>query len=154
MEAAMTQARALTLIEELFTALTSRDLDAVGMLFADDAVLIDPHYPQMEMRGRAAIDRGLAWGMGSMEQFGFTIVQSFESPDGARAMVEVDTHHILKGGKALDFPQVFAVDSQDGAIVGLRAYEPYGPSGIPGFFISASHVSERVSHFFRSKRAS
>lgn len=149
----MDQRSASTLIEELFAALTDRDVSAVGTLFADDAVLVDPHYPQMEMRGRAAIDRGLAWGMRSMEQFGFTIVQSCESADGTRAMVEVDTHHVLKGGKALDFPQVFAVDSQDGVIIGLRAYEPYGPSGIPGFFISASHVIERISHFVRSKRS-
>ncbi len=149
----MAQASALQLIEELFEALAERDVAAVGALFADDAVLVDPHYPQMEMRGRAAIDRGLAWGFGSMEQFGFTIVQAFESPDGDKAMIEVDTHHILKGGKALDFPQVFAVDASGGVIVGLRAYEPYGPGGLPGFFIGLPHLGERISHRVRSVRS-
>ena len=149
----MVQRRALELIRELFDALSDRDVETLSGLFADDAVLVDPHYPQMEMRGRAAIERGLRWGLGSIEEFGFTIVHAFESSDGDRAMVEVDTHHVLKGGKALDFPQVFAVEARSGAIVGLRAYEPYGPSGIPGLFIRMSHLVDRATHLVRSKRS-
>lgn len=147
----MTNPDALTMIADVFTALGERDEAAVHALMADDAVLVDPHYPQIEMRGRAAIERGLKWGMGSMEQFGFTIVRGYASDDGASAMVEVDTHHVLKGGKSLDFPQVFVIETTDGLITALRAYEPYRPNGVTGVFVRLSHVQERVSHWLKSR---
>lgn len=147
----MTNVSALKLIEELFDVLADRDPATISALFADDAVLFDPHYPQMEMHGRKAIDRGLAWGLSSIEQFGFTIVNSFESDDGTKAMVEVDTHHILKGGKPLDFPQVFAAEALDGKLIAVRAYEPYPPNGLGGFFIKLSHVAEKITHLVQSR---
>ena len=147
----MTKTSALSMIGKLFEALDGRDEQEIFSLFSDDAVLFDPHYPQMEMRGREAIERGLAWGLSSIEQFGFTIVESFESDDGTKAMVEVDTHHVLSGGKKLDFPQVFAIEASGDRVIALRAYEPYRPNGIPGFFIRMSHMSERIKHRVGSK---
>ncbi len=133
-------ANALELVDELFTHMIERDKDAVLALFTDDAVLVDPHYPKMEMRGRRAIEKGLKWGFASMEQFGFTIVSGYSSEDGASAAVEVDTHHTLKGGQTLEFPQAFFANATAGKLTGLRAYEPYRPNGIGGFFLRLSHI--------------
>ena len=47
------------LLLQLFTAFEEKDVPAVLALFADDSVLIDPHYPQTEMKGKAAIRQGL-----------------------------------------------------------------------------------------------
>lgn len=142
----MTNPTALELLDDVFADLAARNVAALHARFADDAVLFDPHYPQKEMRGRAAIERGIAWGMGSMQQFGFTVVQGYASDDGAKAIVEVDTHHVLKGGQNLDFPQVFVIETADGLITALRAYEPYRPDGIGGIFVRLSHVQERIVH--------
>ncbi len=148
----MTTPTALQLVDALFRRLEDRDLPGAFELVADDAVLVDPHYPQMEMSGRDAIERGLDWGLASMEQFGFAIVHALESDDGGRAMLEIDTHHVLRGGKNLDFPQMFVVEASDGLITGLRAYEPYKPNGIPGVAISVSHLVERAKHAISNRR--
>ena len=130
----------ISVLQELFTALEKRDESKALDLFTDDAVFFDPHYPVREMVGREAITKGLAWGMESMEQFGFTIEKSYLSEDGNSGSVEVDTHHFLKGGRELRFPQAFFVEVQDGKISGLRAYEPYGPDGIMGIMLGISHM--------------
>lgn len=117
-------------IDRLFAAVQAKDLDAMLQGMADDAVLIDPHYPQPEMRGKAAITKGLRWGFGSLEKFGFTVVHYFEAADGLSAVVEVDTNHVVKGGMKLHFPQVFVIETGSGLITRLQAYEPYGPHSI------------------------
>lgn len=126
-------------LQVVFTALQARDLNAAMDCFTDDAVLFDPHYPSPEMKGRAAIEKGLTWGLGSMEKFGFTIKNFFQGEGDTSCAVEVDTHHFLKGGKELRFPQVFIVETTGGKISGLRAYEPYGPNGFMGFMLRLSH---------------
>lgn len=135
---------ALDCIKKLFKDLESRDLDLIVNNFTEDAVFFDPHYPVIEMRGSAAIEKGFKWGLKSMEQFGFTIVREFITADGNHGSIEVDTHHTLKGGKKLDFPQAFFVDIADGKISRLQAYEPYRPNGIMGFFLRISHFMART----------
>jgi ketosteroid isomerase-like protein len=117
-------------IERLFAAVEAKDLPAVLAGMTDDALLSDPHYPQPEMRGKSAITKGLTWGFGSIEKFGFTIVHYYETADGRGAVVEVDTNHVVKGGMKLHFPQIFVVDSNGTSITRVKAYEPYGPHGI------------------------
>ncbi len=131
------------LIQSLFTALEDRDEAAANALFTDDAVLFDPHYPTPNMVGRAAIEKGLKWGLNSMDKFGFTIERTFTGEDGTSCAVEVDTHHFLKGGRELRFPQAFFVETRDGKISALRAYEPYGPNGFMGFMLRLSHKFAR-----------
>jgi ketosteroid isomerase-like protein len=133
------------LAHALFAALAGRDPAEISGLFTEDCVCVDPHYPEIEMRGRAAFDRGMEWGLGSIEQFGFSIVQAFESDDRMNVAIEVDTHHVLKGGKRLDFPQVFIVEARAGHIASLRAYEPYRPNGIGGFLLRLSHIKARLA---------
>jgi ketosteroid isomerase-like protein len=114
-------------IEGLFAAFIAKDMGAVLALFADDAVMIDPHYPVREMRGKVAIRQGLEWAFRNIERPGFSLRRLLVDGDGA--MIEVDTHHVFRGGMAVRFPQVFVVDVRDGLISRLQAYPPHGPGG-------------------------
>jgi SnoaL-like domain len=77
------------LFNRLIDAFMVKDLNSVMSLFADDAVLIDPHYPQPRMQGRAAIERGLRWGLNSLDKPGFALRHS--AIDGDIGFFEVDT---------------------------------------------------------------
>ena len=48
-------------VERLFRAAEAADIRAALACFAENGVLIDPHYPNPEMRGRAEIEKGLVW---------------------------------------------------------------------------------------------
>ena len=54
-------------VEQLFAAFSARDLDAVMALFADDAIVFDPHYPTPLMAGKAAIRSGCEWAFGAFQ---------------------------------------------------------------------------------------
>ena len=132
------------LVERTFAAVEAKDLSAALQCFAEDAVLIDPHYPSPVMDGKAAIADGLRWGFKGMKQFGFTIVTYFELADGQKAAIEVATHHILQTGKHLQFPQAFFIDAQDNLITRIQAYEPYGPSGVVGMVLTGTRLQYRL----------
>ncbi len=119
------------LIRQLFTVLEARDLPAALAMFSDDAVIYDPHYPIPTMKGTAAIERGLTWGLGTLSQMGFTVNRVWV--DGTHCAVEVDTHHVLNNGMKLDFEQVFLFETQGDRITHLRSFVPYPPPGIGGW---------------------
>ena len=133
-------------VKELFVrlidAFMAKDLNLVLSLFADDAVLIDPHYPQARMRGRAAIERGLRWGLSSLEQPGFVLRHS--AVEGDIGFFEVDTKHRLKICMIVAFEQVFVVEARGDRIVRLQAYEPYPAPGVAGLIRRASRLSWRL----------
>ena len=133
-----------TITRTLFAALERRDKPAAMACFAPDARLFDPHYPSPAMHGHAEIEAGLDWGLSVMEKFGFGVVTVFLDGSGRKAAFEIDTSHVLKGGRKLSFPQMFAVEEKNGLIVALRAYEPYGPNGIGGFFLGLERLKRRV----------
>ena len=118
------------LIDTVFEAFTSKNLPAAMSHFADDAVLIDPHYPQTRMEGRAAIERGMAWGLNNLVKPGFNLRNVLIVGD--TAAIEMDTHHLFKGGMELRFDQVFMLQTRHGKITRLQAYVPYGPPGVAG----------------------
>lgn len=132
------------LVERVFRAVEAKDRDGALALFARDAVLFDPHYPYPTMRGHEEIGAGLDWGMGGMEQMRFPITGWFESPEGTSAAVEVATHHTLKGGRELRFPQAFFFDTADGLVTRMQAYEPYKPSGVMGTILDVQHTAYRL----------
>ena len=133
-----------TLIERNFAAVEAKDLEAVLQCFAEDAVMIDPHYPSPVMMGKAAITDGLRWAFQGMKRFGFTMVGYGEWADGQRAAVEMATHHVLQTGIHLQFPQAFFIDAQNGQITRIQAYEPYGPSGLGGLVLGVTRLQRRV----------
>ncbi|HZR41773.1 MAG TPA: nuclear transport factor 2 family protein [Ktedonobacteraceae bacterium] len=131
------------LVVRTFAALSARDLEAMMCIFADDAVVIDPHFPTPRMQGKAAIRKGFQGAISGMRSFGYTIVNYCESENGQCAAVETATHHVLKSGMRRNFPQVFIFEMADGHIKRLQAYEPYGPHGIMGVFLSLARLTNR-----------
>ncbi len=131
------------LITHIFATVEAKDLDAMMSVFAEDAIVIDPHFPTQRMQGKAAIMEGLRGAMAGMRSFGYTIVNYYESENGQGAAVETATHHIVKQGMKLNFPQVFIFDAADGRITRMQAYEPYGPHGITGTFLFLARLKNR-----------
>jgi ketosteroid isomerase-like protein len=138
------------LIESLFAALAAKNLDGALRCFADDAVLIDPHYPTAHMSGKAAIGDGLRWVFGMMKTLDFSVAHYFPSSEGERAAVEVDTNHLLRSGTQLRFRQVFIIEARGGLLTHVQAFEPYGPSGIGGMLLGLSHLWHRAASSRRS----
>jgi ketosteroid isomerase-like protein len=132
------------LILHTFATIEAKDIEALLTVFADDAMLIDPHFPAIQMRGKAAIATGLREAVNGMQTFGYTIEHYFESENGRCAAVETATQHIIRGGKKLNFPQVFVFETANGCITRMQAYEPYGPHGIIGLFLSLARLKQRI----------
>lgn len=133
------------LVTRTFTTVEAKDLDAMMSIFADNAVLIDPHFPVPRMQGKAAIREAFQEAMAGMQSFGYTIEHYFESEDGQSAGVETATHHVVRKGMKLNFPQVFIFEAADGHITRMQAYEPYGPHGIIGVFLFLGRLQKRFS---------
>jgi ketosteroid isomerase-like protein len=132
------------LIIHTFAAVEARDLDDMMSVFADDAVVIDPHFPTPQMQGKVDITEGFRGAITGMRSFGYTIVNYFESENGQCAAVEMATHHVVKQGMKLNFPQVFIFETAGGRITRMQAYEPYGPHGIVGFFLFLGRLKNRI----------
>jgi ketosteroid isomerase-like protein len=108
--------------QKLIEAVMAKDIDAALATFADDAVLIDPHYPEPRMKGRVAIERGFRWSLGSLDKPGFSIRNTASSGD--ISFFEVDTRHRLKIGLTVAFDQVFVVETREGRIRAYRLLNP------------------------------
>ena len=115
------------------------------MSLPDDAVVIDPHFLTPRMQGKAAFTEAFREAMSGMWSFGYTIVNYCESENRQCAAVETATHHVLKQGMKLNFPQVFIFETADGRITRMQAYEPYGPHGIVGVFLFLGRLKNRFS---------
>jgi ketosteroid isomerase-like protein len=133
------------LVTDTFALLEAKDLEALMRVFADDAVLIDPHFPALRMQGKVAIRESMGEAMRDMHTFGYTIVNYCESEDGQCAAVETATHHVLRQGMNRNFPQVFIFEAVDGRITRLQAYEPYGPHGMIGTFLWLARLVRRLT---------
>lgn len=131
-------------VQRLFDAFEAKDVDAALALFAGDAVLVDPHYPAPRMAGKAAIADGLRWAFRTLRTLRFTTLTYCASADGGHAAVEVASAHVLATGMALAFQQVFVVDTRDGLVTRLQAYEPYGPNGIGGLVLGLTRLWRKM----------
>lgn len=133
------------LVIRAFATIEAKDLEAMMDLFADDAVVIDPHFPTPKMQGKAVITEAFRGAMRGMRSFGYTIVNYCESENGQCAAVETATHHVLTRGMKRNFPQTFIFEMADGHISRMQAYEPYGPHGIMGVFLFLVRLPQRFS---------
>jgi ketosteroid isomerase-like protein len=131
------------LVRRTFATLQAKDLETLMHMFAEDAVVIDPHFPTPRMHWKATIRKGFREAMSGMRSFGYIIVNYFESENGQGAAVETATHHVLKQGMERNFPQVFIFEVADEHITRLQAYEPYGPHGIIGVFLWLARLANR-----------
>ena len=123
---------AIDTIKSALEPFANRDLAGVLAHFSDDAVLVDPHYPTGQMRGKAAIARGLAWGLKGVLRPQFEVKRIMVSDNVAA--VEMHCHHLLRIGFHLDFDQVFVLDIRDDKIVRLQAYLTQAPSRLMRWF--------------------
>jgi len=131
------------LIARLFSAVEAKDLETTMRLFADDALVIDPHFPAHRMRGKTAIAEGFRGAMGTMRSFGYTTTNYFETENGNCAAVETATHHVIGQGRELNFSQVFVFEVANMRITRMQAYEPYGPHGMMGAFLFLARLKSR-----------
>jgi ketosteroid isomerase-like protein len=129
-------------VEGFLAAFAAKNLEAVMAHFAEDAVFYDPHYPQPRMVGRVAIAQGMQWGMSSLEKPGFTLRHLWV--DGNSAVVEVDTHHVIRGALETRFDQVFVMELRDGKLTRLQTYVPYGPHGMGGLVTAVTRLVWRL----------
>lgn len=132
-----------TLVRQTFAAIQAKDLDGLLALFADDAVLIDPHFEEPRMEGKVAIAKGLREAFAGVKSFEYVLGQYFEATHGQTAAVELGTHHNISGNFTVDFPQVFIFEAMSGRIVRMQAYEPYGPHGTLGMFLLLGRLVNR-----------
>ena len=130
------------LAQRLITSFEAKDMPAIMDCFANDAVMIDPHYPQVRMAGKAAIKQGISWVFSSMVKPSFTIKHLwFDEQSGS---IEVDTHHLFKGGMVIDVPQTFVMETREGLITRLQSYPSYKPHGIAGLLITLTGLVWRI----------
>lgn len=128
--------------QQLVASFEGKDMPAMLALFADDAIMIDPHYPVTEMKGKAAIKQGLEWAFSNIEKPGFAIRHVWE--DANSGAIEVDSFHVFRGGMKVNFPQVFILETRDGLITRLQSYPPHGPGGIAGAVTSLTRLIWRL----------
>ncbi len=124
---------------------TTKNVSAVLALFAEDAIMIDPHYPEPEMRGKASIQRGLLWAFGNIETSEFTILRTWSEASQPYGVIEADTHHVFHGGIKLHFAQVFIVEYQANLIYRLQSFPSHGPPGLPGLSTGITRLWWRLS---------
>lgn len=117
------------IMDSILATFQAKDKAAFLDLLADDAVLIDPHYPTPAMQGKATIGAGVDFAFGMLAQPGFTVRNRWINGDSG--VMEVATHHRMVTGQELDFPQVFVVETRDGKITRLQSYVPYPPPAPP-----------------------
>lgn len=139
-------------IEHLFQALEAKDLEAALGYMADDAILIDPHYPVARMVGKVAIADGLRWAFKSLRSLSFPVVGYCEAVNGHQATVEVDAVHVAQVGVTLRVPQVFAIETRDGMVIRVRAYTSHGPGGVGGVILGMTRIVRRIQQI-RAGRA-
>lgn len=139
-------------IDVLLAAVEAKNMAATLACFADDAIMVDPHYPTPRMVGKAAIADGLQWAFATLHALRFRPVGYFEAGDGRSAALEVATEHVLPGGQPLRFTQAFVIEAVNGRITRLQAYLPYGPHGIGSVFLALVRLRRRFTRG-RSRRS-
>jgi hypothetical protein len=116
-------------ITTMYQRVMAKDIPAILAMLADDAVFFDPHYPEVTMRGKASIERGLTWAF-QMDKPGFNIRKIWA--DDVSGVAEIDTHHIIRGRLETHFDQTVVFEFRDGLITRMQSYVPYRDHGIGG----------------------
>ena len=113
-------------IEGVLRAFESGETARAAAFWADDGVFVDPHYPEPAYRSPVEIREALDWALEHVVEEPRLTVRTVWK-DGERFAVEVDTNHRMQDGREVDFPQVFVVEGEDGAISRWQSYLPFPP---------------------------
>ncbi|MCC6270519.1 MAG: nuclear transport factor 2 family protein [Microbacteriaceae bacterium] len=132
------------LVNKTFRVIEAKDLVAALDGMTEGVVVIDPHYPLTRMTGKAEVAYGLGWAFADIDTFSFDVHKYFFSETGDGVAVEVNCRHVLRVGGEMSFTQAFTVEYRDGLLATLTAFEPYGPSGVPGFGLALAHFFYRL----------
>jgi ketosteroid isomerase-like protein len=114
-----------TQVEDMLKAFEAKNVEALLTYFAEDGIFFDPHYPEPQMQGKAAIRQGFEFAFNIIQKPGFHIRNFWANEH--RGAVEVDTHHIFQDGNEARFPQVFVFEMQDELLTRFQSYVPYSP---------------------------
>jgi ketosteroid isomerase-like protein len=112
--------------EGVLRAFEAGETARAAAFWAEDGVFVDPHYPEPEYRTPAEIRGALDWAPEHVVEEPRLTVQTVWK-DGERFAAEVDTNHRTQDGREVDFPQVFVVEGEDGAITRWQSYLPFPP---------------------------
>jgi len=118
------------LVDDMFKAIEAKELETLIQFYHEDAEFLDPHYPNIHMKGKQQIIEGLTWGFNGVKTFSFTPVFYFENEEGTHASVEMATRLELTSAKKHCYQQVFIIETKAGKVSRCQAYETYGPHGI------------------------
>jgi ketosteroid isomerase-like protein len=111
---------ALEALRAVFRAWEANDPDALGPLFCDDGVYLDP-LKDGPLRGRESIVEGNRPAMAAIADL--VITERASLHDGDRAIVEGDFTSRLAGGEQrFDFPFAALAEMRDGRIARLAEY--------------------------------
>lgn len=132
------------LINKLFEAVEAKNINVILDCYDDDVDFIDPHYPKVHMKGKEDVIKGVTWGFKSVKKFKFSLINYFENKEGTAASVEYDTKIELSNGKKFNYPQVFIIETKDGKISRIQAYETYGPHGVLKIILLATRLCHKI----------
>lgn len=125
-------------------AVEAKNINAILDCYQDDVDFIDPHYPKVHMKGKEGVFKGLTWGFKSVKKFKFSLINYFENKEGTAASIEYDTSIELSNGKKLNYPQVFIIETKNGKISRLQAYETYGPHGMLKIILLVTRLFHKI----------
>ncbi len=113
-------ARARELWEALSVALEQQDVDAIGDLYAPDAVMLEPHNPPHETD--KLIQAYLSSWLQARENVDVSVKRMVESPDGVTLAVEWGISYTAGGRRWTDLPRSSWLEVADDAIRYQRDY--------------------------------
>lgn len=113
-------------VDTVLKALEKEDAVAAASAYAEDAVFIDPRYPEPEYRGRETIREAFEWGLTNvLDAPEYTVRNYLET--GGTCAVEVHAGDAEAVGQDGEHPRVFVVDFYADGITRWRTYLPFPP---------------------------
>lgn len=115
-----------TAIETVLRALEAADAVAAASAYTEEAVFVDPRYPDSQYRGREAIREAFEWGL-TNGLHGPEYAIRHHSRAGGTAVVEGDVVDTGTEEEGAAFPRVFVVELGEAGITHWRSYLPFPP---------------------------
>ncbi len=131
-----------SIILKVMEMFEQKNVEGFLELCTDDCVLIDPHYPQQPLKGKAAIRKGLEWAFKTLEQPVFDVQQMWVNETEATVLVQ--TRHRLKYGFTMNTPQIFYLRWDGNKIAHIQSFLPYHPDGVLGVILFIQRLIWRI----------
>jgi ketosteroid isomerase-like protein len=107
-------------IDTVLRALEKKDAVAAASAYAEDAVFVDPRYPESEYRGRETIREAFEWALtNSRNRPEYTTRNHLEAQQ--TSIIEVDARHTGTDRSDGEFPRVFVAGGRPSGTTGWAA---------------------------------